>query len=73
MANSGPDSNASQFFIIYGPQPHLNNKYTVVGQVIDGFEVLDAMEKVPVAGKKARPVSEIKLERVIIHANPLAA
>jgi peptidyl-prolyl cis-trans isomerase-like 3 len=33
MANNGPDTNASQFFISYGPQPHLNSKYTVFAQV----------------------------------------
>lgn len=71
MANNGPDTNNSQFFITYSAQPHLNNKYTIVGQVIDGFEVLDAMERVPV-GKKNRPINEITLESVTIHANPLA-
>lgn len=71
MANNGPDSNGSQFFIIYGPQTHLNNKYTILGQVIDGLETLDAMEKVPV-GNKNRPLADIVIEKVTIHANPLA-
>ena len=71
MANKGPDTNGSQFFITYGPQPHLNSKYTVVAQVIDGFETLDAMEKVPV-GSKNRPLANIILEYITIHANPLA-
>jgi len=71
MANNGPDNNGSQFFIIYGPQTHLNNKYTIFGQVLDGFEVLDMIEKVPV-GNKNRPLTDITLERITIHANPLA-
>eukprot|EP01038_Epipyxis_sp_PR26KG_P009425 gene9425-12700_t len=71
MANNGPDTNGSQFFICYGPQPHLNNKYTIIGQVIDGLEVLDAMEKVQV-GNKNRPLVDIKIEKITIHANPLA-
>lgn len=46
MANSGPNTNGSQFFITYGKQPHLNGLYTIFGKVIHGFEVLDLMEKV---------------------------
>lgn len=41
-------------------------------QVIDGIEVLDALEKVPVTGKKHRPEQDIRIEEIIIHANPLA-
>ncbi|GIL90944.1 hypothetical protein Vretifemale_18640 [Volvox reticuliferus] len=47
MANSGPNTNGSQFFITYKAHAHLNGKYTVFGQVIDGMDVLDRMEKVP--------------------------
>ena len=50
MANSGPNTNASQFFITYAKHAHLNGKYTVFGRVIGGLEVLDAMEKVCFAG-----------------------
>jgi peptidyl-prolyl cis-trans isomerase-like 3 len=46
MANSGPNTNGSQFFINYAKQPHLNGLYSVFGKVIHGFEVLDIMEKV---------------------------
>ena len=51
------------------------NKYYVcthVWQVIDGMEVLDLLEKVPTAGKKHKPEQDIRIEEVIIHANPLA-
>eukprot|EP00598_Pedospumella_elongata_P003200 CAMPEP_0184972948 /NCGR_PEP_ID=MMETSP1098-20130426/4869_1 /TAXON_ID=89044 /ORGANISM="Spumella elongata, Strain CCAP 955/1" /LENGTH=148 /DNA_ID=CAMNT_0027495351 /DNA_START=112 /DNA_END=558 /DNA_ORIENTATION=+ len=72
MANNGPDTNGSQFFISYGPQPHLNNKYTVFAQIIDGIDILDALEKVPVVGKKSKPEQDIRIEEITIHANPLA-
>ncbi|KAF5340921.1 hypothetical protein D9758_012177 [Tetrapyrgos nigripes] len=72
MANSGPDTNKSQFFMTYSKQPHLDGKYTIFGKVIDGADsTLDAMERVPVNNKN-RPVSEIKLTHVTIHANPIA-
>ncbi len=71
MANRGPDSNGSQFYFTYSSQPHLNNVNVVFGEIINGLDVLDAMEKVPV-GKKHAPTVDIVLNSVIIHANPLA-
>lgn len=73
MANSGPGTNGAQFYVTYGPQPSLDGVYSVVGRVIAGWDTLDAMEKAPVAGKKHRPVEDIAIRGVTVHANPFAA
>lgn len=43
MAHAGKDTGGSQFFICHTPQPHLDGKHTVFGQLVDGFDVLDAV------------------------------
>lgn len=72
MANKGPGTNGSQFFVLYRPVPHLDGKNTVFGKVIEGVDttlnVLEALE----VDKKSRPREPVKIESVTIHANPLA-
>ena len=71
MANKGPNTNGSQFFVSFAAAPHLDGKNTVFGRVLEGWDTLDKMEAVEV-DKKNRPQGVIQIESVQLHANPLA-
>ncbi|XP_071947986.1 peptidyl-prolyl cis-trans isomerase-like 3 isoform X2 [Antedon mediterranea] len=72
MANNGPNTNGSQFFITYAKQPHLDMKYTIIGKVIDGLDTIDELEKLPVNEKNYRPLEKVCISDITIHANPIA-
>lgn len=60
MANAGPNTNGSQFFITFVPTPHLDGHHVVFGELVEGGEVLDAIEANPCA-RNDRPVKDVKV------------
>lgn len=69
MANSGPNTNGSQFFILFKSARHLDFKHTVFGRVVGGFETLTAMERVA-TDDEDRPLQEIKITGATVFVNP---
>jgi len=74
MANAGPNTNGSQFFIVQGQTANLPPAYTIFGIVTDGLDVVDAIAATPVgasgSGERSKPLEELVINSVVIEENP---
>ncbi|KAJ7783665.1 cyclophilin-like domain-containing protein [Mycena maculata] len=70
MANKGPGTNGSQWYLTFKATPNLDKKHTVFGKLVGGEDVLDALEKLPLKDGTERPAKPVRITEIVIYQDP---